>query len=90
MTRKELDRKAHAEAIAAGDPATCHWLVSVPNGNPEPSCEADCYDTVDCGAAVTYDHGGFSCEAGHDHRTYGGPDHTEYFDADELASRSSL
>ena len=87
MTREELDRKAHAEAIAEGAPATCHWLVRVPNDNPEPSCEADCYDTVDCGAAVTYDHGGFSCETGHDHRTYGGPDHTEYFDADELARR---
>ena len=87
MTREELDRKAHAEAIAEGAPATCHWLIRVPNDNPEPDCEADCYDTVDCGAAVTYDHGGFSCEAGHDHRTYGGPDHTEYFDAGELAGR---
>jgi|11_taG_2_1085331.scaffolds.fasta_scaffold04402_8 hypothetical protein len=84
MNREELDRKAHAEAIAAGAPVTCSWLVQVPSDDPEPSCEADCWRTVDCGAAVTYDHGGFCCEVGHDHRTYGGPDHTEYFDADEM------
>ena len=87
MTREELDRKAHAEAIAAGSPATCHWHIQIPSGHPEPDCEADCWKIVECGAAVTYDHGGFSCENGHDHRTYGGPDHTEYFDAEELAGR---
>lgn len=83
MTRGELDRIAHEEAIASGAPTTCHWLVKVPSRNPEPDSLSDCFVIVECGAAVTYDHGGFTCESGHDHRTYGGPDHTEYFDIDE-------
>ena len=81
--RQELDRRAHAAAIAAGAPAECSWLGWAPSGNPEPDSESDRWVTVECGAPVTYDHGGWSCEAGHDHRTYGGPDHTEYFDEDE-------
>ncbi len=86
MNREALDRKAHTEAIAAGAPLECTWLVQVKNNNPEPSCEAECYDIIECGAAATYDHGGFTCTNGHDHRTYGGADHTEYFDADDMAS----
>tara|TARA_R110000803_G_scaffold37598_4_gene81024 strand:+ start:4035 stop:4304 length:270 start_codon:yes stop_codon:yes gene_type:complete len=88
MNREELDRKAHTEAIADGAPTTCMWIVHAPSNNPEPSCEADRWDEIECGAEVTYDHGGFSCTNGHDHRTYGGPEHTEYFDADELRARS--
>jgi hypothetical protein len=63
--------------VRDGAPLTCGWLVERYNGNPEPDSPSDCYDIVPCGAEVTYDFGGWSCEAGHDHRTYGGPDHDE-------------
>jgi hypothetical protein len=71
--------------------ATCTWLVEVPTASlypPEaewyPDSPSDVYTTVECGAKVTFDPGGFTCENGHDHRTYGGPDHAEYYDDDEL------
>lgn len=41
-----------------------------------------------CGAVATADRGGWTCAAGHDHRTYGGPEHTEYVDADDLGAWS--
>lgn len=45
---------------------TCNYLVEVDNCNPEPDFPSDCYDIVECGAAITFgDHGSFSCAAGH-------------------------
>lgn len=47
----------------------CDWLVRVRSDNPEPSCEAECWTEVECGAPVTVhpQHPtGTICEAGHD------------------------
>jgi len=75
------------QALAEGAPATCGWLVEAFNGNPEPDSPEDCYTIRECGAPLHYDTGGWACESGHNHRTYGGPEHTEYWDADEIAGR---
>lgn len=58
---------------------TCSWLVRVASGNPEPSCESDCYKDVDCGSQVTAivragkplstEH--TTCGNGHDRHAYG-------------------
>lgn len=74
-TREQLDRKAHADAVSNNAPLYCTWFVVEPVA--EPDSAADAYREVPCGAPVTYDHGGWTCAAGHDHRTYGGPDHDE-------------
>lgn len=71
----------------------CKWLVEVPTASlypPEaewyPDSPSDVYTTVECGGDVTYDAGGWTCSNGHNHRTYGGPEHQEYWDEDEIAA----
>ena len=49
----------------------CQWLVEKDNGNPEPSCPADCYDIVPCEAPAYTIVDGWACTAGHHHYTYG-------------------
>lgn len=67
----------------------CPWSVEVANGNPEPDFPEDCYDIVECGAKVRLldddptGEGGWQCDNGHHHFTYGGPrwaveDHAEW------------
>lgn len=70
---------------------TCPWFVQVPTASlypPEaewyPDSASDVYTEVECGAPLTRDAGGWTCANGHDHRTYGGPEHTEFFDAEEF------
>lgn len=59
--------------------ATCHWLVEVPSGNPEPDCYEDTIRIVECDAPLTWvseSGASFTCEAGHHHVAYteGGAD----------------
>lgn len=52
----------------------CDWLVAVRSGDPEPSCEADLWREVECGAPVSFNkHGSWHCEAGHEHVSYADP-----------------
>ena len=47
---------------------TCPWTVLAANDHPEPSCEADMYDEVECGAPVTMGSAdSWHCAHGHQH-----------------------
>lgn len=87
-------------APAGSTPAdwTCTWEVYLPLVAFCPSdCDCEGFHaeqwveargeiTGPCGAPVLIwpDQAGWTCEAGHEHATYGGPAHTEYFDDDEI------
>ena len=60
------------------DNTKCQWLIQVPSGNPEPSCEADLWAAQECGGAVEFledgaDNDSWACQYGHVHWTYGSP-----------------
>jgi hypothetical protein len=47
---------------------TCPWLVRAPSNDPEPSCEADCWVEVECGAPVEFvTENSWRCDHGHEH-----------------------
>tara|TARA_R110000823_G_scaffold207934_1_gene338458 strand:- start:666 stop:905 length:240 start_codon:yes stop_codon:yes gene_type:complete len=47
---------------------TCPWHVHAPSNNPEPSCEADCWVEIECGAPITMDSAdSWHCAHGHEH-----------------------
>jgi len=60
---------------------TCGWLVQ--DGHTE---DGDSVIIACSATAVGFDNG-WACEAGHEHHTYGGPTHREYFDEEEMAGR---
>jgi hypothetical protein len=58
---------------------TCHWLIEVASGNPEPDFPEDLYRTIECGAPVVFnEYGSWKCEAGHEHVSYDDPARGSY------------
>ena len=61
------------------DTETCHWLIEVASGNPEPSCYEDTVRIVECDGAVTFnEHGSWKCEYGHEHVSFADPARDAY------------
>jgi hypothetical protein len=58
----------------SADKSTCHWLIRVASGNPEPDFPEDLWMEVECGAELTVnEHGSWRCAAGHEYVTYDDP-----------------
>ena len=76
--RLEADAEMKQAAIDAAKPETCHWMIEVAIGNPEPDSYADTIKIIDCGAPLTRfvrnGSAGWECESGHNGWEYGSPE----------------
>jgi len=75
ITRVEMVIEDHENHRGGPTGETCHWMIEVASGNPEPDSYADTIKIVDCGAPLTRfvrnGSAGWECENGHNGWEYG-------------------